>query len=144
MLRRMKIRWWPCRSLTIVAVVVSCGPSLTKPSSQSVSGRWAATDPVGPLSVVELTISQQPDGVVSGQWSANVFPPDPPCPPGLGPNPTGSVAGTNTVLEVRLSLLGAGDFDGQVTDSNTLEGSFTSCEKIYAIVFSFVGPLPPP
>lgn len=139
----MKLTEWLCRSLLAIAVVASCGPPLTQPSSQDISGRWATTDTIGPLSDVEMSITQLPDGTVSGQWSATIFPADAPCPPGLGANPTGPVNGTNTVLEVRLSLLGAGDFYGQAIDSQTLKGSFVSCST-YAVVFSFVGPLPPP
>ena len=140
----MKLPGWFCRSLLVIAVVESCGPPLTQPSSLDISGRWATTDAIGPLSDVQISITQQPDGTVSGQWSGKMFPANAPCPPGLGTNPTGPVNGTNTVLEVRLSLLGAGDFDGQAIDSKTLKGSFISCSNAYAIVFSFVGPLPPP
>jgi hypothetical protein len=139
----MNFPGWLCRSLLVIAVINACGPSLTQPSSLDIGGRWATTDAIGPLSDVEMSITQRPDGTVSGQWSAKMFPENAPCPPGLGANPTGPVNGTNTVLAVRLSLLGAGDFDGQAIDSRTLKGSFVSCSTS-AIVFSFVGPLPPP
>jgi hypothetical protein len=139
----MKLPEWLCRSLIVIAVIANCGPPLTQPSSQDISGRWVTTDVIGPLSDVEMNITQRPDGTVSGQWSAKVLPTNAPCPPGLGANPTGPVNGTNTVLEVRLSLLGAGDFDGQAIAGQTLKGSFVSCST-YAVVFSFVGPLPPP
>jgi hypothetical protein len=144
MSRRIALRGWLCRSLLIIAVVEGCGPSLTQPSSLNISGHWATTDAIGPLSDVEMSVTQGADGTVSGQWSAKMLPADPPCPPGLGANPTGPVSGTNTVLAVRLSFLGAGDFDGQAIDNKTLKGSFVSCSSAYSIVFSFVGPLPPP
>jgi hypothetical protein len=144
MSRRMKLPRWLCRSLLLIAVCEACGPSLTQPSSQDISGHWATTDAIGPLADVQLTVTQRPDGTVSGQWSARVSQANVSCPPELGTNPTGSVSGTNTILEVRLSFLGAGDFQGQVVDGETLEGSFVSCSDAYAVVFSFVGPLPPP
>jgi hypothetical protein len=143
MSRRMKLFGWLCPSLLVIAVADSCGPSLTQPSSLDISGRWATTDTIGPLSDVEMSITQQPDGTVSGEWSAKIFPADAPCPPGLGVNPAGPVNGTNTVLEVRLALLGAGDFDGQAIDSKTLRGAFVSCSIASVIVFSFVGAAPP-
>lgn len=143
MTRRMKLCGWLCHSLLVVGVLEGCGPPLTQPSSQNISGRWAATKPIGPLSVVNLVLTQLPDGTVSGQWSGTVFPPNPACPPELGTTPTGPVNGTNTVLEVRLSILGLGDFAGQAIDDNTLKGSLLSCSNVYAVVFSFVGPLPP-
>src|SRR5687768_15764326 len=120
MSRRMKRPGWLCRSLLLVAVVEACGPSLTQPSSVDLSGQWATTDAIGALSNVEMSITQRPDGTVSGQWSAEVFPVNPPCPPDLGTNPTGSVIGTHTVLEARLAFQGAGNFEGQATDSKTL------------------------
>jgi hypothetical protein len=98
---------------------------------------------VGPLSGLVVDLTQAANGTLSGQWSAQVSPPNPACPPGLGSNPTGSVSGSNTVLEVRLSLLGAGDFDGQLIDSHTLSGAFVSCESGYAVTFSLAGPVPP-
>ena len=140
----MNLCGWLCQSLLVIGVVGSCGPPLTQPSSQNISGRWTATEAIGPLSVVDMALTQRPDGTVSGQWSGRVFPANPLCPPELGTTPTGSVSGTNTVLEVRLSLVGVGDFSGQAVDDNTLEGSFVSCSILYAVVFSFVGPLPPP
>jgi hypothetical protein len=140
----MKLPGWHCRSFLVIAAIASCGPPLTQPSSLNISGRWATTDAIGSLSDAEMSITQRPDGTVSGQWSARVFPEPATCPPDLGANPTGPVNGANTVLEVRLSLLGVGDFDGQATDSETLAGSFVSCGGSYAVVFSFVGPLPPP
>jgi hypothetical protein len=133
-----------CHASFVIALVVSCGPPLTQPSSQDISGRWTTSDPIGPLSDVQVTITQRPDGTLSGQWSGKVSPADAACPPGLGSDPTGPVNGTNTILEVRLSLLGAGDFDGQAVDSKTLKGSFVSCGNAYAISFSLVGPVPPP
>jgi hypothetical protein len=140
----MKLPGWHCRPLLVIAAVASCGPPLTEPSSLNISGRWATTDAIGPVSDAEMSITQRPDGTVSGQWSAKVFPDTASCPPDLGTNPTGPVNGANTVLEVRLSLLGVGDFDGQAIDGKTLEGSFISCGNSYTIVFSLVGPLPPP
>jgi len=89
-----------------------------------------------------MEITQQPDGIVEGQWSGQLSVPDPECPPGLGGNPTGTVSGRNSVLEVRLSLLGAGDFVGQVGDDGTVQGSFESCNNVYPIKFLRVASTP--
>jgi hypothetical protein len=141
---RVKLLDGLCWVLLVIAVLEACGPSLTQPSSEDISGRWATTEPIGILSDVQISITQLRDGTVSGEWSATTLSPNPSCPPDLGPSPIGSVSGTNTVLGVYLSLLGAGDFEGQIVDSETLEGSFVSCSSVYAVVWSFVGPLPPP
>jgi hypothetical protein len=141
--RETKMPGWVWRALLVIAVAESCGPPLTQPSALDISGRWTTSSPIGSLTDVQVSVTQRPDGTVSGQWSGR-FAADAACPSDLGPNPTGVVNGANTVLEVRLSLLGAGDFDGQAIDTKTLKGSFVSCGGVYAIIFSLAGPVPPP
>jgi hypothetical protein len=141
--RKSKLYDWLCRALLVVALVASCGPPLTEPSPLDVSGHWMTSDSVGVLSDLEVTITQRRDGTLSGQWSGKA-PANAVCPPDLGLNPTGPVSGINTVLEVRLAVLGAGDFDGQMVDSQTLKGTFDSCGVGYSIVFALMGPVPPP
>src|SRR5690242_11178696 len=131
------------RTLTaglLVTAILGCGPPLSEPSSTSITGHWVSADQVGPLSDVQMDITQQADGTVQGNWSSSIFPPDPVCPPGLGSEPRGTVSGTNTVLEVRLSLVGAGDFQGQVDGTSTLRGSLLSCTNPYAVTFTLVAP----
>jgi hypothetical protein len=129
--------------VSVIIGILGCGPELNEPSSVNIGGRWTSTDKVGPLSGFVIDLTQASNGTVSGQWTAQVSPPNPACPPGLGSNPTGPVSGANTVLEVSLSLLGAGDFDGQLTDSHSVTGTFVSCGIGYAVTFSLAGPVPP-
>src|SRR2546423_8889710 len=124
----------------LVAALVNCGPPLTDASSTSITGHWVSTDQAGPLSNLRMDITQQADGSINGQWTATIFPPFPLCPPGLGANPSGPVNGTNTVLEVRLALLGAGDFQGQVEGTSTLRGSLLSCTNPYPLTFGLTAP----
>ena len=121
---------------------VACGPELTEPASTNVTGRWTSDDMIGPLSEMVMDLGQGTDGVVDGQWSGVSSTANPECPPELGLAPTGSVTGSNTVLELKLALLGAGDFNGQVRDETTLAGSFTSCGLIYSMTFIRVGIAP--
>lgn len=121
--------------LLISALCAECGPPLTDPSHVDLSGHWVSTDQIGPVSDIEMDIIQHEDGSVEGNWSGKAITPIV-CPPGLGTNPTGPVNGSNTVLEVRLALLGAGDFQGQIVDDKTLKGSFDSCQNIYEVSFS--------
>jgi hypothetical protein len=125
----------------LVAIVGSCGPELTQPSSQNISGQWTTNDQVGPLSQIQVNIIQRPDGTIEGFWSGKASPPGAPCPPGLGSAPTGTLSGANTVLQVQLSLMGAGDFDGQAVDDQTLDGSFEMCDRSYPVRFSRVAGL---
>jgi hypothetical protein len=119
----------------IVCCTMACGPELDEPSSRNISGHWISSDRAGTLSGISLDITQQPDGRLVGRWSG-VFAIGAQCPPGLGSNPTGPLNGANTSLSVRFSLLGAGDFEGQAIDANTLRGGLVSCGKSYPVAFS--------
>ena len=122
--------------------LLACGPSLSEPSSHDISGRWSSATAIGPVTQIVVDVKQQAGGIIEGQWSGKVSQPNVPCPPDLGLAPTGGVNGTNAVLGVRWALLGVGDFQGQIIDDHTLRGSFTSCDVIFAITFSLVGPVP--
>ena len=132
------------RSLWSLATILgfACGPALSEPSSHNISGRWSTAATIGPLSQILVDVTQQADGTIQGHWSGKANPPDAPCPPALGPAPTGGVNGSNTVFSVRWALLGAGDFQGQIIDDHTLRGSLTSCDAVYAVTFALVGPVP--
>ncbi|MGZ3573065.1 MAG: hypothetical protein ACXWND_13905, partial [Gemmatimonadaceae bacterium] len=127
---------------TLSLALVACGPPLSEPSSHDISGRWVTSAVIGPLTQIQIDITQNADGTLEGQWSGKTSSPDAPCPPELGSSPTGPVNGTNTVLEIRFEVLGAGDFQGQLADDQTLRGSFRSCGGFYAVSFALVGPVP--
>jgi hypothetical protein len=129
-----------CVSLLIA--VGSCGPELTQPSASNLSGQWTSNDQIGPLTEIQVHINQHPDGTIDGSWSGKDTSPDGTCPPGLGSAPTGTVSGTNTVVEVQLSLVGVGEFDGQAIDDKTLDGSLETCGQFYPIRFSLAAALP--
>ena len=141
-----KMRIAAClRRLALIALCASCGPALTDPSPRNISGRWSTSDPVGPLTLLQMDLAQSADGTVQGNWSGNVPPPKAgTCPfsPGAGSNPTGTVSGTNTVLALNLSIDGTGDFQGQALADGTLRGSVFTCGILYAVVFTLVGPVP--
>jgi len=126
-----------------VVLVASCGPPLSEPSSDIITGRWQSPNQIGSLSSIVLDMTQSADGAVTGRWSANVFPPNPACPPGLGSGPAGgAISGTHTVLELRMELVGAGNFAGQAIDDSNLNGSFTSCSGAYPMTFVRVSAAP--
>src|SRR6187549_2374124 len=75
-----------------VVTLASCGPPLSEPASSSITGHWQSPNQIGPLSGILLDLTQNPDGTLSGRWSAKVSPPNPPCPPDLGTSPTNTIA----------------------------------------------------
>jgi hypothetical protein len=143
-LDKTKISVWLGR-LALVLLATGCGPALTEPSSHNISGRWSTSDPIGPLTLLQMDLAESPDGTVQGNWSGSVPPPKAgtcPFPASAGANPTGPVSGTNTVLALNLSILGTGDFQGQALDDKTLRGSVFSCGIFYPVTFSLIGPVP--
>ncbi|MGZ3333224.1 MAG: hypothetical protein ACXU91_04205 [Gemmatimonadaceae bacterium] len=144
MVRRVdstKIVGW-ILSWALVVALASCGPPLTQPSSRDLTGRWTTTDHVGPVFNLEVVIRQSPDGTITGTWVSDVSPPHPDCPPDLSARTGGTVSGSNTVIGVQFSVVGAGDFQGQAIDSATMRGSFQSCANTYVVTWSLAGPAP--
>ena len=136
-----KVLGW-VRPWALVVVLTACGPPLTQPSSLDLTGSWTSADHIGPVFNLEMVIRQNPDGTIVGTWASDVSPPHPACPPDLSARSVGTVSGTNTVIGVNLSLLGVGDFQGQVIGSATMRGSFLSCGNTYVVTWSLAGPAP--
>jgi hypothetical protein len=128
----------PC----VLALIVACGPPLTDPSSQNVTGSWSTTDHVGVVYDISLNLTQDAGGKITGEWAGKVSSPNATCPPEIGTAPTGPVTGTNTVIGISLSVLGAGEFRGQVISPTEMRGSFESCAFGYEVTFSLRGPAP--
>jgi hypothetical protein len=126
----------------LVGPLAGCGPPLNEPSAVNLTGRWVSTDRIGTLFNIEVTINQAPDGAITGTWVSDVSPPHPPCPPDIGDKGVGTVAGNNVAIGVQLSLLGAGDFQGQSTGRGGMRGSFQSCGLTVPISFALAGPSP--
>jgi hypothetical protein len=124
----------------LALVLIGCGPELTEPSDIDISGQWASTDAVGPITDIQIDIVQAPNGAIEGQWSGKSSAPDAACPPQLGLNPASRVFGSNTVLGVEFELLAAGHFHGQVIGTDRLEGSVESCGVLYQVEFSPLEP----
>jgi hypothetical protein len=118
-----------------LAVIGACGPELDAPSSLNLSGHWVSNDNAGALSAIQFDILQNAKGILTGNWSGKFAADLADCPPGIGADPTGPIDGSNTTLLVQFSLLGAGDFDGQVVDKDTVRGALLSCDVNYPMEF---------
>ena len=144
-LHKRKFSVW-LRRLALIVLSTSCGPALTEPSSHNISGRWSTSDAIGPLTLLQMDLAQNPDGTVQGEWSGSVPPAKAgQCPFAAGADLSdlsGPVTGTNTVLALNLSILGTGEFQGQALDDGTLRGSVFSCGIFYPVTFTLLGPVP--
>lgn len=119
-------------------VLATCGPPLTDPSPENITGHWSTADHIGPVYDVVMNIQQFSDGNVSGDWSGKVSPVNVDCPPGLGATPTGPVGGTHTIVGISLAVLGIGDFKGQKISSSSFRGTVFSCGIFYNVTFTLI------
>lgn len=110
-------------ALLLFGLAAACGPELTEPSSTDISGTWLSADTAVLATNFRLQLAQGSDGEVSGTWSAKGVVANGACPPVLGCSPTNSIAGSNTVFQVFLDLVGLGLFTGQVESDGRLRGS---------------------
>jgi hypothetical protein len=135
MLINARLRRIVCAFVPLL-LLFDCGPALTDPAAVNITGDWGTSNRVGAVPNIQIMITQDDAGRITGQWSASIPPPMPQCPPQLLPESTGPITGTNTVLEIRLSLVGVGDFQGQWIDQNTLRGAVLSCNALYPVTFT--------
>ena len=103
----------------------SCGPSLTTPSSTSITGIWTSPGPAAGMTNISLTLTQAADGSLTGTYTAIGTAPLQFCPP-TGPCAIAStVAGANTVLQVSFDMKDAGAFTGQVLAPGIIKGALS-------------------
>ena len=112
--------------LVLLLALTACAPEPTTPSDKSLAGTWNSGNHVFTISSVRLSLVQEPEGVVSGEWSIKVDD---------GTQRSGSVIGRNTVAQVEIELLGLGQFEGVLVETNTLRGVFAIGEHFETITF---------
>lgn len=105
---------------------MGCAPEPTTPATTDLAGVWTSNSRLSTLSNFQLNLIQEPQGIVSGGWSAK----------GEGTGvPAGNVIGLNTVAQVELHLLGAGRFDGVFIEPQTLRGVISVTKASDTITF---------
>jgi hypothetical protein len=115
--------------------MASCGPPLTTPSSTDISGTWVSPGPAAGMTNMTVTLTQAPDGSLTGTYTANGTDPLQFC----GPPPcaiSGTVTGINTVLQVFFYMTDAGTFTGQVTAPGTLKGAMQRINTTEPVQFT--------
>jgi hypothetical protein len=126
--------------LLVLVGFTGCGPELTTPADTDVSGTWFAAGPSAGLTNVTVTLVQTPDGAITGTYSGTgtagpqFCPATPPC------SISGTLAGSNTVLQVFFELIDAGKFTGQLTDGPTLRGAMERTGLLDPIEFTRTQP----
>ncbi len=113
-------------AIVLILALAACGPEPTTPSDKSLAGTWGSTNHVFTISSIQMQIVQEPQGIVSGHWSLRADD---------GTQPSGSIIGRNTAAQVEIQLLGIGEFEGALIDTNTLRGVFAIGEHFESISF---------
>ena len=115
-------------------MLAACGPELTNPASTNISGRWTSSDTAAGVTDFVLNLSQASDGVVTGSWSGRALPVNAACPAPLGCTPANTVAGSNTVFQVHIDLIGLGDFTGQTESDVRFRGHLAGADLAFTRV----------
>ena len=121
----------------LALATVACGPELDAPSQVSLTGGWDLQTPFSLISSLHLEIAQDPNGNLTGTWAAvSLTPPKNQC---LGFKAAGpisdKIAGSNTLAEAFIEVIGIGDLSAHFTDNDTLSGSIVSCNVTYQVRF---------
>lgn len=137
---RMHLRnWYRVRSLQIVALLCAasaCAPEPTTPADTSLAGTWTAANAnLYTLSNFKMVMIQEPQGIVSGTWSARGTGGGGGCPVATPCDAIGDLIGRNTVALVEIELLGAGRFEGVLIEPDRLRGIFSVGEAYDTITF---------
>ena len=119
----------------VLGSIIACAPEPTTPADTSLGGVWTANAHLYSLSDFRLEILQEPQGIVSGSWSAK---PDVEggCPVGTTCTTSGLLIGRNTVSQVEIQLFGAGRFEGALVEPNRLRGIYAVGENYDTITFN--------
>jgi len=116
--------------------LASCGPSLTTPSSTDVSGVWVSPGPAAGMTNMSVNLAQAADGSITGTYTAIGTPGLQFCPATGTCAISGTIAGSNSVLQVFFSMSDAGNFTGQAVGSATLRGAMSRIGSTGAVQFT--------
>ena len=139
MIRRPGYRFRISRALGIAAIAiatVSCGPELNSPASTDVSGTWFAAGPSAGFTNITIKLTQNPDGTISGTYTATSDPSLGLCPLTTGCQLIGTLTGANTVFQVFFLINGVGQFTGQLIGGTTLKGAMSRLDVTQPIEFT--------
>ena len=120
----------------LLLATAACGPELTTPSDKSLAGTWRSDAHLYTLSSIRMQIIQEPNGIVSGTWSAHGDG-GRGCPEATPCEASGTLIGRSTVAQVQIELIGStGRFEGVQVKTDELRGIFAVGESFDVITFT--------
>ena len=114
----------------------SCGPALTTPSDTDVSGAWVSPGPAAGMTNMAVNLAQASDGSFTGTYTAIGTAGLQFCPATGICTISGTISGSNTVLQVFFVMSDAGDSTGQAIGGTTLRGSMIRISASSAVQFT--------
>ena len=121
---------------TSALAIASCGPPLTTPSSNNISGTWVSPGPAAGMTNMSVTLTQAADGSLTGTYTATGTSPLQLCPATPPCTISSTVSGINTVLQVFFYMKDAGTFTGQVTAPGTMKGAMSRISAVDPVQFT--------
>ena len=121
--------------MVLLMITAGCAPEPSAPATSSLQGAWTANAHLFSFSQFKLMLVQEPNGIVSGGWSARGDGGAGGCAVGVPCDASGNIIGVNTVSKVNLEILGAGSFEGVLMEPTRLRGTFTAPAGFDTITF---------
>lgn len=119
----------------LIILAIGCAPEPTDPATTDLAGTWKANAHLYTLSNFKLELIQEPAGIVSGKWYADGDGGGGGCFPNIPCKAFGNLIGRNTVSQIELELLGAGQFEGVLRQGDTMRGIFSVLDAYDTITF---------
>ena len=119
---------------TSVVGVLSCGREPTDPARSDITGLWKSFGVDYNLRDVEMELHQIEPGIVVGKWRA-IGKINGDCPAGTFCKDSSTIQGRNEVAQIVIHLFGAGDFVGEHTSTDELQGVIRSFERNFHVTF---------
>jgi hypothetical protein len=123
-------------SFALIILAIGCAPEPTEPADTNLAGTWTANAHLFTLSNFRLEMIQEPQGIVSGMWYADGDGGGGGCPPETPCKAFGNLIGRNTVSQIELELLGAGQFEGVLRAGDKMRGTFSVQDSYDTITFN--------
>ena len=122
-------------AFALIILAIGCAPEPTDPATTNLAGTWRANAHLYSLSNFRLEMIQEPQGIVSGKWYADGDGGGGGCLPNTPCKAFGNLIGRNSVSQIELELLGAGQFEGVLRQGDTMRGIFSVLDAYDTITF---------
>jgi len=120
--------------VALLATAAACSKDPNAPdATTSLTGRWLTSDTVEVFTAFDVHLSQNAQGLISGNWVGKTRITNGQCDAIFTCAPANIVFGSNLSLGVELQILGAGLFNGQLVTKTEIEGQINRYGMLYKL-----------